>query len=333
MMNPNLKREKRILNISFIGSLLFLITEIVVAFITKSNAVIMDCVYDFADLVMIGPFILLVPLLYKTETEKRPYGYSQVESLFIMIKSTLLILATLFLVIDSIVLLFQGGNDINASVVAIFELFVSFTCIIMFIVLSKLSRKYTSPSIEAELYIWKLDSLSTLAVGIAFLIKLFLDFTKFSFLSPYVDPLIAIILAGLLLKEPIGLFVDSVRNIILFAPDEVTNEIIKDAVDEVLEKNGYYDNFLDVIKTGRKIWIEVYCVTKDDKISVDKLREMNDEIYEKLDDEFDSLYIELIPDVGKVKRINQIKMKTRRPDKIRHIKRVENKKKKKKTSR
>ena len=60
---------------------------------------------------------------------------------------------------------------------------------------------------------------------------------------------------------------------------------------------------------------------------------MNDEIYEKLDDEFDSLYIELIPDVGKVKRINQIKMKTRRPDKIRHIKRVENKKKKKKTSR
>ena len=251
MMNPNLKREKRILNISFIGSFLFLITEIVVAFITKSNAVIMDCVYDFADLVMIGPFILLVPLLYKTETEKRPYGYSQVESLFIMIKSTLLILATLFLVIDSIVLLFQGGNDINASVVAIFELFVSFTCIIMFIVLSKLSRKYTSPSIEAELYIWKLDSLSTLAVGIAFLIKLFLDFTKFSFLSPYVDPLIAIILAGLLLKEPIGLFVDSVRNIILFAPDEVTNEIIKDAVDEVLEKNGYYDNFLDVIKTGR----------------------------------------------------------------------------------
>ena len=47
MMNPNLKREKRILNISFIGSFLFLITEIVVAFITKSNAVIMDCVYDF----------------------------------------------------------------------------------------------------------------------------------------------------------------------------------------------------------------------------------------------------------------------------------------------
>ena len=80
-MNPNVKREKNILNISFIGSLLFLIAEIIMAIITKSNALFMDSVYDIADLIMIGPFILLIPLLYKRETEKRPYGFSQVESL------------------------------------------------------------------------------------------------------------------------------------------------------------------------------------------------------------------------------------------------------------
>ena len=93
-MNPNLKWEKRIFNISFIGSLIFLILEIIMAVITRSNAVIMDCVYDVADLILIGPFILLIPLLYKTETEKKPYGFSQVESLFIMIKSSILIIIT-----------------------------------------------------------------------------------------------------------------------------------------------------------------------------------------------------------------------------------------------
>ena len=84
-MNPSIKWEKTILNISLIGSLIFLIAEIVVAIVTNSNAVFMDVVYDVADLIMIGPFILLIPLLYKKETEKRPYGFSQVESLFIMI--------------------------------------------------------------------------------------------------------------------------------------------------------------------------------------------------------------------------------------------------------
>ena len=37
-MNPNIKWEKTILNISLIGSLLFLLAEIVVAIITSSNA-------------------------------------------------------------------------------------------------------------------------------------------------------------------------------------------------------------------------------------------------------------------------------------------------------
>ena len=69
MTDTNLKIEKKILNLSFIGSVLFLLSEIGFAIWTGSKAVLMDCVYDLADLAMIGPFMLLVPLLYKKETE------------------------------------------------------------------------------------------------------------------------------------------------------------------------------------------------------------------------------------------------------------------------
>ena len=157
-MDSNLKLEKKILNISFIGSLLFLVMELIISIFTRSNAVIMDCIYDAFDLLMIGPFLLLIPLLYKSETEKRPYGFSQVESLLIMLKSSVLIGVTLYLIYNSVIAIIGGGNDVDASAVAIFELCVSFTCIVMYFVLSKLSKKISSPSIDAELYIWKLDS-------------------------------------------------------------------------------------------------------------------------------------------------------------------------------
>ena len=74
MKNENkLKYEKYIMNISMIGSVLFMIAEGVMAFWTRSHSILMDCIFDLTDLIMIGPFLLLVPLLYKPVTERRPY--------------------------------------------------------------------------------------------------------------------------------------------------------------------------------------------------------------------------------------------------------------------
>ena len=67
--------EKRILRLSFLGSVLFILAEGVMAWYTHSHSLWTDCLFDSADLVMIGPFMVLVPLLYKPVTEKHPYGY------------------------------------------------------------------------------------------------------------------------------------------------------------------------------------------------------------------------------------------------------------------
>ena len=81
--NQNKMRyEKIIMNISLIGSILFMLSEGFMAYYTKSHSLLMDCIFDVTDLIMIGPFMVLVPLLYKPVTEKRPYGFSQVESRF-----------------------------------------------------------------------------------------------------------------------------------------------------------------------------------------------------------------------------------------------------------
>ena len=74
--------EKKVLRLSFIGSCLLSGSEIIMALILRSYAVMMDGIFDSAELVMMGPFLVLVPLLYKPVNERHPYGYSQVESFF-----------------------------------------------------------------------------------------------------------------------------------------------------------------------------------------------------------------------------------------------------------
>ena len=115
MKKSKLKIEKLILRLSFMGSILFVLSEGIMAWITHSHSLLTDCLFDAADLVMIGPFLVLVPLLYTPVTEKHPYGYSQVESLFLLVKYSVLLALTCNLLVENVKLLFQGGHDVDAG--------------------------------------------------------------------------------------------------------------------------------------------------------------------------------------------------------------------------
>lgn len=305
---------------------MFLLAEIFFAIYTGSKAVLMDCVYDIADMVMIGPFMVLVPLLYKPTTEKRPYGFSQVESLFVLIKYSILLGVDVVLVLNCIKTILKGGNEVDASVLAVFELAVSAGCVIMYIVLRRFQKKYSSPSIKAELFIWKLDALSTLGVGCAFLVNLILIRTPLSFICPFVDPGIAIILAIALIKEPIEMIFDSLRSLVLFAPDEEIKEKLQTVCEEVLKEYGCELTYLDIIKTGRKIWSEVYFLPVGNVVDMSKLKDMNKDLTERGETEFDSILIELIPDVEEFHVLQPEEVKARRNELIRYLEEQEERK-------
>lgn len=328
----NLKLEKKILNISFAGSVAFLLAEIFFAIFTGSKAVLMDCIYDLADLAMIGPFILLVPLLYKKETEKRPYGFSQIESLFVLIKYMILLGIDIVLVINCLKTILAGGNDVDASVIAVFELAVSLGCVLMWLLLRSQAKKYRSPSIKAELFIWKLDALSTLGVGVAFVINLILVHTPAAFICPYIDPGIAIVLAVVLVKEPVLMIIESFKNLILFAPEEEIFNRINEICVDVMKKIHCEVTFTDVIRTGRKLWIQVYFTNDLDNLSIAKLKAVSIELTAELTKEFENVNVELIPDLEGFTHVQALESIERRKDKIVYLDKQEEKKQVKSTA-
>ena len=317
--DKKLKTERKILNLSLTGSILFLLAEIFFAFYTGSKAVLMDCVYDIADLVMIGPFIVLVPLLYKPMTERKPYGFAQVESLFVLIKYCILLGVDVVLVLNCVKTILSGGNEVDANVLAVFELAVSAGCVIMYLILTRFQKKYSSPSIKAELFIWKLDALSTLGVGCAFVLNLILMRTSLSFICPYVDPGIAIILAIVLIKEPIEMILDSLRSLVLFAPDKEIKEKIEEISKAALSAEGCEITAIEVIKTGRKIWAEIYFLPAGNTIDLVRLKELDRRINETAKAEFDSVYIDLLPDMEEYRVVPVEEVKARRNELIRYM--------------
>ncbi len=291
-----LKIEKRILQLSFLGSVLFILAEGVMAWVTHSHSILTDCLFDAADLVMIGPFLVLIPLLYKPVTEKHPYGYAQVESLFLLVKYSVLLALTCNLMIENAKLLFHGGHNVDAGSIAVFELLVCLGCLAIYLILHHYSTKYESTTIKAELYMWKLDIVSSMGVSVAFAVQMILLRTNLRFLAPYIDPTVAVIMALLLIQEPVKVIFKSIKNLVLFAPEEEVLNQIRGIVDKHMQDYPYEVTFLDVIQTGRKLWVEVYIGNQTDVIHISILHRVRDEIKQELKHKYDQVYIEIIPD-------------------------------------
>lgn len=298
----NLKDEKRILRISCVMSTFFLLCEIVAALWTHSQAVLIDCLYDLVDLIMLLPLMLLVPKLYKPVSERWPYGLSQLEPLFIIIRCTVLLVMDFFLMKDCIEMIAEGGHIINAHAVAGFEFGMAVCCVVMYIILRLMCRRYMSPAMESELYVWKVDAYSTAGVGLAFVIQIIIQNTKLAWLTPFIDPGIAVVMAVILLWEPITMIYEAVRSLILAAPKEEVRDEIRAVIEDGLDKHGIKVDFLDIVKTGRRIWVDVYIIPNGNMLDLKILKKVQDEAVNVLNGEMeDDVFVEIIPELKDIK--------------------------------
>lgn len=291
------KRERIALTISLGAGILFVLAELMMAIFSKSQAVLMDSIYDASELVMILFSIKLIPLLYKPVSEKQPYGYSQVESLFIAIKGFVLASVTVALVVNNIQLIFHGGRDIQFDQIAYFELFATALSVIVIILLRRLNRDYNSPILKTEMMEWSIDAIASIGMSVAFFIPIFINHPWLDGLRPYLDQVIAIFLSFFILPLPICAVVTAMRDIFLMAPEEETMNLIKEKCEPILKLYDLHETTYDVVRTGRKIWISIYVLPNGEFISVMLYSKVQDLLEKTLQEDFSDFYIELLPHI------------------------------------
>ena len=159
-----------------------------------------------------------------------------------------------------------------------------------------MSRRLSSPTIEAEILGWKLDVAYSLGMSSAFFIAVQFQRTPLAFLSPYFDQIIAILIMLFMIPETIKMLVETFRELFLFSPDQQTVSQIKEISDDVLKEYGFSAVFYDIAKTGRKMWIAVYFQTDTDCVSIRKIGDANQKLGNRLSDFFPNISCELIPD-------------------------------------
>ncbi len=288
------KAEQNILWLSFGAGVVFAIVEFISAIFTDSQSVLMDAAYDSSELIIIILTLFLTPLFHQPISEKHPYGFSQVESIFIIIKSFMMLAVTVSLSVNSIQLALSGGHAIDGGQVSLLQLILGSASVVIYLVMKRMNRDVTSPTVDAELLGWKVDIGYSMGMSLAFYASTFLDRTPLAFLSPYFDQIVAVVIVCLTLPETFRMLWRAIQDVFLFSPEESLMDQVKALCQDVLEKYEFEPVFYDITRTGRCLWISVYFRIYEDTLSIQKLRKASDEMRAVLQSEIENCSSELI---------------------------------------
>lgn len=288
------KKEKRILLLSFIAGLVFALAELGFAIYSHSQSALMDAVYDSSELVFIALLLFLTPLYHKPISEKHPYGYFQIESVFLIIKGFMLIAVTLSVSTQVIESALSGGNLVSGAEVSAFQFILGSVSVIVYLVMRRMNRSLSSPTVDVELIGWKLDVAYSFGLSAAYFASMFLEGTSLAYLAPYFDPLVAVGVMVFMLPETVKMLWGAIKDVFLFSPDDETMEQIKTLCIGIMEPNGFEPEFFDITRTGRHLWVAVYFKISGESLPVKELAHVTDDVTEKLQEVFEHCSCELI---------------------------------------
>ena len=291
------KREKSAMSVSLYGNLVFVVIELMMALVTDSQAVLLDAVYDGVEFCMLLPSIFLIPLLYKPSNEEHPFGYMQIETIFVVVKGITMTTVTFGLIFNNINLMLHGGHIVSFHTVAGFELFACILGIIVTVYLYYKNKQMESPLINMEMQGWRIDSFISLGMTVAFLLPMLIPFDWFQHVVPYLDQLITIVLSLVMIPTPIRTVITGIRDLMLIPPEEETIDDIKETIEPIIGVYGHKNLYYDIVRTGRKLWISVYISFEKDIVSLSKFKQLQDQCIKALASKYSDFYFELLPDI------------------------------------
>ena len=288
------RKEKTILRLSFVAGLAFALVELIFAIYSHSQSALTDAVYDASELVFIALLLFLTPLFHKPVSEKHPYGYFQLESIFLIVKGVMMLSVTLGVGVEVIESALSGGNPVDDLQVSLFQLCLGVASVVIYVIMRGVNKNSSSPTVEAELMGWRLDIGYSLGMSLAFFASSFLVKTPLAFIAPYFDQIIAVLVMVVMLPESVKMLWSSVRDIFLFSPDEELVEQIKQICTESMEDYAFSPVFFDITRTGRHLWIAVYFKVSSATLAVEQLKKATEEVNQKISSQLEECTCELI---------------------------------------
>jgi cobalt-zinc-cadmium efflux system protein len=253
---------------AFFLNVTFTIIEFIGGWLTNSTAIMADAVHDLGDSLSIGFAWILSRFSNKEASDKFSYGYRRLTLFGALVNCIVLVVGSVWILFEAIPRLSNPEMPVVEGMLGLAILGVAVNGYAVF-------KLKAGETLNEKVLTWHLleDVLGWVAVLIVSIVLLFVDL-------PILDPLLSI---GFTLFILFNVFKNLKSTIVLFlqaAPDEETQESIKESLTNLPEVNGVHHlHFWSLDGESHVLTAHIELV---EKIDVDELIKLKEQVAKRL---------------------------------------------------
>ena len=230
MKDERLEIGVRVSKNTIIGNFILAFIKILIGFIARSTAMLADGMHSLSDVVTTIGVIIGLKLSHKEADKSHPYGHERIESITSLFLSTVLFLVAISIGYSGIIKIINHSYvtpGFSAIIAAITSIIVKE---LMYWYTIKYANEINSPSLKADAWHHRSDALSSIGalIGIAG--------ARMGY--PFLDPLVAIIIALVIIKVAFDICKQSIAQLIDEAASEDDVQVIIDKINSI---DGIYE--------------------------------------------------------------------------------------------
>ena len=274
------KLEHRALRRSVWGNLFFAGLGFGFAATSESEAILLDGFFSLVAFVLSLLTIRVAKLVEGPADEWFHFGYAAFEPMLNTVKGLLLLGVCGFSLVSAINALLHGGRDLNPGWALLYGVLAAGGAGLLAILQTRAAKATSSPLLEVDVKNWKVDSLLSAGVAVAFLAAYLLRDSQWADLVPYVDPALVTLLVAVMIWDPIKIVIEGVGELLAVSPEETVQRQVQEEFARAVEGYPVRSFNLRMLKAGRTHYLLAHVLVEPDS-RIDKIREQ-DELRKKI---------------------------------------------------
>ncbi|MCP3869648.1 MAG: cation transporter [Gammaproteobacteria bacterium] len=234
------------------------------AYLSESEAILLDGVYSFISLLMTFVAQRVSRLVQTPYTDQFHFGFAHFEPILNVIRILLILAVAMFAAISAVMALLNGGRPLNADAAVFYGVLAATGCLIMAWVQGRASKRAGSPILAVDARNWLVDGVLSSGVAVTFLVAFFMKDSAYAHWVPFIDPLLVITMIMLLLPVPLKTFGDNLKEVLLTAPEPELQLKIRGLVEQAYDPGEDGRIFVRMLPVGRFMYLQVHVLLSPD---------------------------------------------------------------------
>ncbi|ACQ70074.1 MULTISPECIES: cation diffusion facilitator family transporter [Exiguobacterium] len=248
--------ERFVLRVSVFASLFFAISGIIVGYYLSSAFILFDGIYSFLSVIM--SWISLRAGVFMLTADKRfPFGKSTIEPFIILFQYGVLLYVIVTAFLGAIEDIRGGGNELVLGGALVYLAISAALTYGIFRYLRTFQLKASSGLVSAEIVQWRLSFVLTGGALVGYLIAQVLVWLSFEAISPYVDPVMLLLITMWLVKTPLIEMWTAIKELIGMNTETPYSKQITLTILQVAHQYDVNKTYVRTTKSGNLLFIEI----------------------------------------------------------------------------